>query len=935
MIDIYDNEFDDCRNWIKAKRIKNVPWESIRYACKGDLNGLIGFIRQSIDDYDWSEELNENTWMRIVDALKEAEERRIELSKTATIPVNQGEMNGVRVPNDPHSSWQLYRKHLLNKGFSTDAVDDIEISAIRILQQLSKDTVSTGPVKGLVVGNVQSGKTANMSGLMAMAADWGWNMFIILSGTIENLRRQTQNRLFEDLNHGGNLSWTQFDHLSKKKTLPGQRLSDLQLTSGNARYMTVCLKVKSRLTDLIEWIEADKNNIQNLKILVIDDEADQAGINTGDVYSADDKKMINRLILNLVHCRDKDATSDANNTYQSHYKAMNYISYTATPYANCLNEQGENSLYPKSFIHTLGVPFSYFGPQIIFGSQDADREQVLEIVNEVTDSDVKAIKRIHAGDKTDIPGTMKDAIQWFLCCVSVMRYYNYKKPVSMLIHTSQKQTHHTFIADAVQKWIIDNRENMISLCRDTYMRQTRKLSKAGFRKAYPDYEYDNAFIWDYPEFECIAGEIEELLRFVSPILMDDEGELKYNKGIHLCIDNCSNNGISEDGMHMRLAYPDERSSDIPDYATAFIVIGGNTLSRGLTLEGLVSTFFLRSVKQVDTLMQMGRWFGYRPHYELLPRIWMTEDTSNKFTYLADVDFDLRDQIYQMMLAGMNPLDFGLTLMTSPKAGWMSLTSKKKMQMAEAAGVDFSGMDTQLTVYTRNVSDLRNNIDVADKFISRLGKYRESTNTMAYIWENIDFHTIKTGFFDRGFKVPVTSKAFQQIDLLTEWIEDQSGKGYMGKWNVMLCGVTPFTENSDKNWKLSNGITIGKVNRSCKTDSGDHFNIGVLSGKKDYVADITEEMFDDPGDWEKMRKCRNMSAQYKTFRSLAGVDKIPLFIIYNIDKNSRPLNDSERTALNVDEDLIGIAMVIPGIRGRHNTVTRLKIRHMETDQEAGE
>ena len=934
MGELYEFEFDQCKDWAKRKRNKNVSWDEIMYACKGDSDGLNRFLESRKEEDDWPEELNEEVWLKMINDLKEAEEKRISVSLSSTIPPNTvDEKTNVYVPTGSKSSWQLYKKHLKNKGFTEDAVDNIEDSCIKILQQLSKETSKTEPVKGLVVGNVQSGKTANMAGLMAMAADWGWNMFIILSGTIENLRQQTQNRLFDDLNHTGNITWQSLNHLSKKSSEPGERLCDLKLgPDSNARYMTICLKVKSRLSDLLEWIQADKNNIRNLKVLVIDDEADQAGINTGDVYSDDDRKTINKLILNLVQCRDKNAVNEETNSFDGKYQAMNYISYTATPYANCLNEDGNHTLYPRNFIHTLGVPFSYFGPQKIFGTNDADDDMTLNIVNEVSNNEIGIINNIHSGMTDTIPLSLENSILWFLCCVSVMRYYDYKKPVSMLIHTSQKQIHHTYVAKAIQNWIEANKKTVVSKCEQVYSVQTNRLDKERLRMVYPDYEHPDSFIWDYPEFKKIKSYIKDIISEISPIKMDDEGELKYNKGLHICVDNCANNGVNDEGMHMRLAYPNEKSDNVPDYATAFIVIGGNTLSRGLTLEGLVSTFFLRSVKQVDTLMQMGRWFGYRPHYELLPRIWMTKDTSEKFRYLADVDLDLREQIRQMMIAGMSPLDFKLTLLTSPKAGWMSLTSKNKMHMAEEAGVDFSGMDTQLTVYTRNIKELKKNIEVADDFLSELGEYRTSTNTTAYIWDDIDFNSIKTGFFDKGFKVPETSKAFQQIDLLNEWIEDQTKKGEMGLWRVLLCGLPVDDENSGKNWRLKCGISIGMINRSCKTDSGDHFNIGVLSGKKDYVADLTEDMFESSSDWLKLKKSKKMSSQYKDFRALAGADKTPLFIVYMIDKNSKPVSENERTELNVGENLIGITMVLPGIRGKHNTVTRLKIKHMDINQE---
>lgn len=431
--------------------------------------------------------------------------------------------------------------------------------------------------------------------------------------------------------------------------------------------------------------------------------------------------------------------------------------------------------------------------------------------------------------------------------------------------------------------------------------------------------------------------MEELAGSVSSIMMDEEGELCYNRGIHLCIDNCSNNGLTEDGMHMRLAYPDERNEKSPDYATAFIVVGGNTLSRGLTLEGLVSTFFLRSAGQADTLMQMGRWFGYRPGYELLPRIWLTEDTVEKFEFLSDIDMDLREQIYQMQLAGKGPEDFNLTLMTSPKVSWMSLTSRKKMQMAVAAEVDFSGMDTQLTVYSKDPSEQLGNIAAAEFFISTLGEGRKSSNTEAWIWKNIPFNKIETDFFGKGFKMPETSRAFQQIDLLSEWIQEQTKKGEMLNWNVLLCGVkrSSLTEK-DKIWSLSNSISIGKINRSCKTDSEDRVNIGVLSGKKDYVADITEDMLESTV-WHEMITSKNLSSRYRDYRVKAKVEKIPLFLIYMIDKNSKPskkVSNGERgrIALAMEHDLIGITMVIPGIRGVRGTVTRLKIRPMQIRQE---
>ena len=208
------------------------------------------------------------------------------------------------------------------------------------------------------------------------------------------------------------------------------------------------------------------------------------------------------------------------------------------------------------------------------------------------------------------------------------------------------------------------------------------------------------------------------------------------------------------------------------------------------------------------------------------------------------------------------------------------------------------------------------------------------NTEAYIWDNIPFEVIADKFFGEGFSIPETSRAFQQIDLLTEWVKTQTEKGEMLKWNVLLCGVkTNESTPDDKLWHLPNGITIGKINRSCKTDSEDRVNIGVLSGKKDYVADITEEMLGAPK-WAAMISSKSISNDYKEYRELAGVSKTPLFLIYMIDRNSQPTR-GDRTPLNMANDLIGITMVTPGIRGTRGTVTRIKIKQLDNSQEVDE
>ena len=251
--------YDDCRRWIKRARERGKTWDFISYGGRQDDTGLKMFLE---DNY-WDDFATVDDWKNIVELEKNNEQRNhdfVEDDGQAMI-VGEGEDNEVFIPTDPNSSWQVYKNHLLEQGFKKETVDTIENATIRILKRLSIDTSNSMPVKGMVIGNVQSGKTANMAALMAMAADWGWNMFIVLSGTIENLRQQTQKRLLNDLNRPGNLRWIGLEHLSRRPAY-GQRAQDLHFESdvqNRDRYFTVCIKHKKRLDGLNDWLCADLN----------------------------------------------------------------------------------------------------------------------------------------------------------------------------------------------------------------------------------------------------------------------------------------------------------------------------------------------------------------------------------------------------------------------------------------------------------------------------------------------------------------------------------------------------------------------------------------------------------------------------------------------------------------------------------------------------
>lgn len=893
--------YDKYRNWIKDARRNNYEWKNIKLGLKNNNEELEEFLKIQKQINFWSIGVEE--WSKIVELEEEAENKTVDFKykNEQGMLVDSSQESEVYVPTDEKSSWQLYKKHLLDEGFKKEAVDNIERTTIKILKRLNSNTVGMEPVKGLVIGNVQSGKTANMAALMAMAADWGWNMFIVLSGTIENLRQQTQRRLLNDLNRPGNISWRGLEHLDKNT--PGQRTQDLRFEEGaSERYFNVCLKNAVRLKKLIQWIQADQNKKRQMKIIIIDDEADQASINTADIKANKERKTINRLIVNLV-----EGKSIQGKNYLDKYKAMNYIGYTATPYANILNEASYESLYPRNFICTLPVSNEYFGPQQIFGVEETELEG-LNIIREINDKDLKDIKNIHSGSLTKIPNTLKDAICWFIVGVATMRVWGYKKPISMLIHTSQKQECHENIALAIQKWFRSNEEiYILKECEKLWKREIKAFTKQDFREQYNNYGRADSEINEYPEFVQIREAIIELIdNAVSYIKMGENGELVYNKGIHLCVDNCKNSGVNEDGMFVRLAYPDLNTKI--EFAPAFIVIGGATLSRGLTIEGLISTFFLRAVGQADTLMQMGRWFGYRKGYELLPRIWLTNKTKKQFAFLSSLDKELREEILHMDTLGTDPSKYGPKVKNTPKYSFIRIAAKSKMQGAQETELDYSGTTSQTTMFNNDNDILNHNKIIAEKFINSLGtpekgnRYAKST----YIWRNIEFGKIYNEFLSK-FEFCGRNKVFNDIESVNEWICKVTNEGMIGNWNVILSSKN-IREKLEDTWDFPFG-RIGKIERTRKKENDDEklINIGVLRAPRDLVADVIYEDLSTNG----KRLIEDYSTnKAKDIRDDANLEMTPQLIIYLIDKNSKA-GKTNRKDLNAVEDIVGICMNVPG------------------------
>lgn len=934
-------EYDKAREQVDLKRAEHVSWD--------DLISMKFLEDQNQTIEDWNRQarsfvpgwinLSKEDWQAICRGKQEEEKRRLDVrqrGEEATIRSSE-ELNSAVIPQSEGSSWQKYKRRLRENGFSSASVDQIEEQTLNILHQLSSRTDPGKPIKGLVVGNVQSGKTASMAGLMAMAADNGWNFFIVLTGPTTSLRDQTEARLRNDLmDYSGNLSW---DYLNYANL--GDRRFNYSVVQNPKRILfTVCLKNAARLNQLHKFLEKAPNP-EALKILIIDDEGDQASINTGDI-TKDKRTSINRNIIDLVYGKEKKGKE------LRPFGALNYVIYTATPYANCLNEgpdknHGEN-LYPNHFISMLAPGGGYFGPKTIFEAEEEEDRNRLDVVNLIGRDQEREMRELEKGETRTLPVSLQDSILWFICAAAIYRYRNIIKPVSMLIHTSMRVNDQDEVYEAVESWLNAIQNNAVGRCRTVYEEQKKKLTLKDFKASFPAYESLDE-VEDYPDFEELVPFIRTLISHVTTIHLEEEDkyEFSYDKGILLCEDNSSKNKDSDD-KHYRLAYPDRAKLKELGFGPAFIVVGGNTLSRGLTLEGLVSSYFLRNSQQGDSLMQMGRWFGYRKGYELLPRIWMTEDSFEKFQFLAELDNDLRSQVSLMSQMGKKPEEFAVAIATSPRLSWLRPTSRNKSQSAETVRVDFAGTEMQLLTYLSDPHIVEKNNRILEEFLKHLGKPEISeADGHSGIWTNVPYTDIARDVFEKGFTVAPTSRTFQDTDELLKWVEEETKKGSFRNWTVVLAGTKPGRENRSS-FALNPDFSIGKVQRSWAATAPDRFSMKALSIKRDYVAHLKKKDFPaqsaDGLTWENMIRDESISSSYRNYIQKAGKSDVPLMLIYCIDSDSNekgPAGSPRRTLkdLGIQNGIFGITFVIPGIRGKHGVKMKIKLKQESGDEEDGD
>lgn len=576
-----------------------------------------------------------------------------------------------------------YEKYLKTQRWHPTLVQSLSDVGNRILGHL-QDPVSEGSWnrRGLVIGHVQSGKTANYIGLVAKAADAGYKFIIVIAGIHNNLRRQTQERIDEGfigrssdpinrvptgvgLNGGypypATLTTIHEDFNKNTAAKSGWRINDF-----SKPIILVIKKNVTTLDALHKWLK-DLNThgdgrIADVPMLLIDDEADNASINTNKPDL--DPTRTNAMIRKIVGLFAKSC----------------YLGYTATPFANIFinpdayDKEVYEELFPRDFIYCLDAPNTYFGPDKVF----LDEVTSSTITEAITDCE-EYLPWVHPKDYPVIalPPSLYLALHQFVLVRAIRNLRGHTgKHCSMMINVSR------FVA--VQKAVRD----LISL----YEKKLREAVKANY--AMPDE---------------ISGKNQYMLK-LKDVFENDFTESGFTW-------SQVKNSLWSVFDNLRIYVINSKTDEVLDYkkyekdghSLTAIAVGGLSLSRGLTIEGLCVSYMYRNTKMYDTLMQMGRWFGYRPDYEDLCRVHLSPDSIDWYSHIADASEELRQQIKRMRREGLSPRQFGLYVKAHPDALMITAANKKRNTQAFVVNYAFSNrlvesylLPTDDTVNRKNV-----------------------------------------------------------------------------------------------------------------------------------------------------------------------------------------------------------------------------------------
>jgi hypothetical protein len=758
--------------------------------------------------------------------------------------------------------------------------------------------------RGLVVGHVQSGKTTHYTALAGKAIDAGYRIVIILAGIHNSLRSQTHERIDRHL-IGRDSCALQFGdpqtirlagvgEYSRDLGLPDVPFSILTCTTAadngdfktqtasqvwfqvneGARLVMVVKKNATILRKLRDWLRvllADQNSAEPQRLihhptLFIDDEADQASINTKDPDQ--DPSAINGLIRELL----------------TSFARSGFVGYTATPFANIFIDPSSQldrvkygpDLFPKSFIVSLKAPSDYVGPSVVFGHPGDDSvglspQEALPMYLDVRDTQ-PWVPTPHKKDHVpgSLPESLREAMRLFVlnCAARAVRG-DVRVHNSMLIHATRFVAVQNRVAEQVQQEV-STIQSLLALGSET----TRSEQEVAFQNL-----WNQRIVAAYPAFS------NRLKDRCSP-LPEWKDVWEQVPAAVSRIRVMKINGSSDDA----LAYA--RASE----GLSVIAVGGDKLSRGLTLEGLSVSYFLRTSNMFDTLMQMGRWFGYRPRYADLCRVYTTPGLYSAFREIALAIDDLRADLDRMALANRTPEDFGLRVRT-PSDGLL-ITAGNKLRRGEAVQVRFAGELVQALQMPATGSAADANREAMRRLIESLPAPKRSirgASTPHFIWHNVPASQVVE--FLTAYDAYRTHSFLNCCEQLRRYIQERLARDELTTWTVCLVSKNP---GPNVRTTAVGVLTVPLIKRAPDSERvipPEHFAAKAVAGREEEASDLSLEQYNSAveatKDEERLAGKTEAELSRSPAREKIRAERSPqngLLLLYPIDRLEAPTSD---------------------------------------------
>ena len=925
---------------------------------------------------------------------------------------------------------ERYFKYMSLSGRSTEEIMGVKKSTLSILGGFGNPAES-GPFfkRGMVVGSVQSGKTANFNGVINSSIDMGYRLIIVLSGIMEDLRSQTQIRLEKEVlgplvgqeyigvgkvcrmepdpSNGWNGMKVQVNSVTSRKTDFNQQIAAASAQIEKTNILVVKKNV-SVLKNILLWLKEyvnEDNRLIKVPLLIVDDEADNASLNNMGHKGKDYATKINKEIRAVLGLFEKKT----------------YVGYTATPFANILQYKNDEpsvkfnlksggkdyffdlaeDLFPDDFIELLYPSSQYIGIKQFFDTKlhplnlkrdsNEDTRKIYPLIAKpIPDTDfvesfpprffkdldfllptTSKERGTRAATKYDpfpvsLPESLKEAVRCYILAIAVR-----DSREVMTIDSKFYQPHNTMLVHISRfgEWQNKTKELLIE-----YLTELNIQINKGYSS--PIFELFR-FTWDYHYSNTVGslkGKYLDPDKYQDDYMRTVDFETVIKRGIARAIDGIEVRAINSSTHGENLVYPALGDSDFEP--KKYIAIGGNRLSRGFTLEGLTINYFLRVTDSADTLMQMGRWFGYRIGYLDCCKLFTIRENIEKFNEASLIMEDLEIKFEQLAkLPDKTPKDFTIWIRNNPDI--IKLTRVNFLRNLKIMSLDFAGriqQSSQFSLERQRIVDTCNSFRNLSKGLvweKQWDKYEKG----GFVIHNTDQAGLMR-FLDFA-EMEGNTMLNLNIVGLRGYLDECKKKGKLTKW---IIAVKHSGEDGDGsltfNDSLGLGIEIKQTVRRGPTEgsnaaeflfeqnifkvknaqiiSASDFSIGLLPSQKIQAVEEfkkereqqllkTDEYRNDPlGAKKKASKTMVPDYQYRKFMS----EDTGILLIYPLDLSKVfETNDNFSTTgyklslnefgrdqglLDLKIPLIGFALGFPDIRDVEggSFVTRHLIKDIE-------